>query len=252
MKAIWNALSILAVANMIGLGLIVGWLYTSDRLDATRAKEIRETFAITLSDFRSGQQAAIEETEATEAARVEAEKAAKPPVTAAERLAARLEATELDRERAERLKREIADLQRGLAGERTRLDSEWVELRAAQQGHAEEVRLNEETVGGSQFQKTLGVLGKLEAKDATTILTEVLNGTGSIPSDVPRSAGPSGDPVVMPLPGRAQVLSYLDAMSDKTRTAVIAEFVKDNPRLAAELLEGLRVRGTFAAVSAAR
>jgi len=260
MKSLWNALSIFAVANMIAMALVVGWLYTSDRLDADRAKGIREMFSVTLTDFKSTQEAVVREAESKEALRLEAEKAAKPPVTAAERLAARLEANELDRERAERLKREVADLQRGMADGQIRLDGEWAKLRAAQQAHAAEVRRNEETVGSTQFQKSLGVLGKLEPKDAKSILVELLGGTGQLASPVSPRVGSNATSASGGLasasagvsPGRMQVLSYLDAMSDKARTAVLTEFVKDDPRLAAELLEGLRIRGTFAAVSAAR
>lgn len=255
MKALWNALSVIAVANMIGLGLLVGWLFSSGRLDTDRAREIRALVSVTLADHKAALDLAASDAAAQEAERLEAEKAAKPPVTAAERLAARLEATELDRERAERLKREIADLQRGLSTERSRLDTEWTKLRTAQQAHADEVRRNEDTVGGAQFKKTLGVLGKLEPKDAKSILVQILNGVaeadavgaGTSAVIANASAGTSAAN-----PGRSQVLSYLDAMPDKTRTAILAEIVKDDPRLAAELLEGLRIRGTFAAVSAAR
>jgi hypothetical protein len=38
-------------------------------------------------------------------------------------------------------------------------------------------------------------------------------------------------------------------MDDKIRTAVLNELVKQDPALAAELLEALRVLGTFAEVS---
>jgi hypothetical protein len=38
-------------------------------------------------------------------------------------------------------------------------------------------------------------------------------------------------------------------MDDKIRTAILNEIIKEDPKLAAELLEALRVRGTFAAVA---
>ncbi|MBK7294565.1 MAG: hypothetical protein IPI84_12500 [Holophagaceae bacterium] len=57
-------------------------------------------------------------------------------------------------------------------------------------------------------------------------------------------------PVASPgKPGKPQVLAYLDAMDDKIRTAIVNEIIRDDPKLAAELLEALRVRGTFAAVA---
>jgi hypothetical protein len=65
-------------------------------------------------------------------------------------------------------------------------------------------------------------------------------------SPEPSTASPSSP---SERPGTQQVLAYIDAMDDKIRTAILNEIIKEDPKLAAELLEALRVRGTFAAVA---
>jgi len=175
-----------------------------------------------------------------------AEKEKLPPLTAAEQLAARLEATELDRQRAERMKREVQDLRTALANERDRMDAEWKKLRETRKAHEEEVALNERIVGSEQFRKTLTVLTKLEPKETKNILVQMLNGAGTTPvaADDMSSADASASTT-----GLLQVLAYLDATEDKTRTAIMSEFAREDPGLAARLLEALRIRGTFAAAS---
>jgi hypothetical protein len=43
--------------------------------------------------------------------------------------------------------------------------------------------------------------------------------------------------------GRFQALGYLDQMDEGVRAKIMGEFVKEDPKLAAELLEELRTRG---------
>jgi len=50
MKALWTALSIFAVANLIATASFVGWLVNADRLDSDRAKRVREIFTTTITE----------------------------------------------------------------------------------------------------------------------------------------------------------------------------------------------------------
>lgn len=265
MKALWTALCVAAIANLIALVALGAWLVKSDRLDNDRARRIRELLTITITDEKAASAAELASLEQKKAEEETARKQNQAPLTAAEQLEARLEATELDRQRAERLKREVQDLRASLSSERAKLDSDWKQLRDAQKAHADQVEQNLATVGSEQFQKTLTVLSKLEPKEAKSVLMQMLDGAGIQPVQVPGismapvdtsanpqapSAGPEPSTTSTPArPGTQQVLAYIDAMDDKIRTAILNEIIKDDPKLAAELLEALRVRGTFAAVA---
>ncbi|MFZ4573330.1 MAG: hypothetical protein ACOYN0_02965 [Phycisphaerales bacterium] len=260
MKGLWTALSVFALANLIALVAVGAWLVKSDRLDMERAKHIRELMTTTISEEKAASQAQLATLEQEKVTAEAARKEKLAPLTAAEQLEARVQSTELDRQRAERLKREVQDLRQTLAGERVKLDADWAALRDAQKAHADQVKQNIETVGSEQFQKTLTVLSKLEPKDATSVLLEVLKGSGVQPLSTPPSGPtpaaspasaptPSGVADVSERPGMQKVLAYVDAMDDKVRTAIVTELVKQDQKLAAELLEALRVRGTFAAVA---
>lgn len=280
MKGLMTGLAVVAIANVLAIGGLLFWLVKSDRLDIDRARKLREIVSVTLTNERADEEAKKKALEEGEKAQAVAKKESQAPLTAAEQLAARLEATELDRQRAARLKREVADLQAGLAMERAKLDDEWRKLRTAQTDHAAQVDQNLTTVGSEQFQKTLTVLSKLEPKESKAILSSLLAGAGVQPVTGPNGnfapvnaaantgAAAASSPGVPPLtpptkaaessgrptpskPGMPQVLAYLDSMEDKVRTAIVQEFVKEDPVLAGELLEALRVRGTFAAVSPA-
>lgn len=261
MKALWTSLCVFALANLIALGALGAWLVKSDRLDMERARSIREMLMTTLTEERAAKEAEVITTEQKKKEAETAAKESRAPLTAAEQLAARIEATELDRQRAERLKREVQDLRASLSSEREKLDGDWKKLRDAQRAHSEQVAQNLATVGNEQFQKTLTVLSKLEPRESKSVLLQMLDGAGIepmtapgfapvTPGATPAAPAPDATPAASPgKPGKPQVLAYLDAMDDKIRTAIVNEIVRDDPKLAAELLEALRVRGTFAAVA---
>jgi hypothetical protein len=50
---------------------------------------------------------------------------------------------------------------------------------------------------------------------------------------------------------RSLVVKYLSAMEERARNRVLAEFVKADPKLAAELLEVIRQRGGATAAAGA-
>ena len=103
MKALLTGLIVIAIANLLAIGGFVGWLVQTDRLDMERVRELRQKVAVTVTQERADKAAQEKKDQAAAVDAQAAAKAAKPPLTASEQLAARLEATELDKERLSRL-----------------------------------------------------------------------------------------------------------------------------------------------------
>jgi len=258
-KTLWLALSVLAVANVLALLGVVGWLQTSNRLDGARLEQVRQLFSKTVkqtaeeaAQLKTAAQAEIKNLE-------EQSKAARPALTAEERLHARVEATEIDRQRAQRLSDENISLQRSLAEKLTQFEALKSQIAQAKQEFEQLTSKSRETVGAEQFKKTLGVLEALKPERAKAALKEIMLATAQNTTDAPpqpRLASPKDGAISANTPtqlgatmtdpaaaGKAQVVSYLNAMDEGIRAKVIQEFLKDDPKLAAELLEKLRVRG---------
>lgn len=220
MKAIWNIITVMALANLIAIVGFVWWLHFSGRLNSERVQEVRALLAETIAD-----QAARETTEAAEAEdqaqqQAEVERMAGPPVTASETLALRIETSEIDQQRIRLLERQVKNLTETLARERRKLDAD----RAAFETDRDDFNAMRERIaaieGDEQFAKSVGVLEALKSADAKETLGRLI------------------------VTDREQVVSYLDAMKPRTRSKIVTEFVKDGQAdLAAELLEEIRVRG---------
>jgi len=268
MRTLWNIVAVIAVANVLAFGAFAGWLVASDRLDVGRLREVRAMLTKTIAQSAEESKAAEQKAEADRRAAEEAAKAARVPMTAAEKLAARGEATELDHQRAERLKREIADLQRQVSGQLTRLQQERARLDEDRLAFEQAVQGSQQSMNDAQFQKTLGVLSTLKPAEATAVLRQMLLPVNPIPGDTEAFAPIAGttESLAANTPGSsaasapaagsgvsaagmATVVSYLDAMDEKPRGKIISEIVKTDPKLATELLEAMRRRAQFARAS---
>jgi len=219
MKRIVKAILIVAIFNLLAVLVGAGWLFSSGRLSKARVLNMSELFS---------QPVAIEEAnlkaEQAQADKVLAEQE-KPlpalPLNADERNLVRVEMTQIDRQRLDRMKREVQDLQMSLRRERNNvledrqaLDKEQVEFDQMRARLAE-------LEGTKQFKKALTTLEGLKPKDAKTVLSTLLNASKD-----------------------EEVISYLSAMQDRTRTQIMSEFIKaGDDQLAADLLESLRLRG---------
>src|SRR5262245_21032098 len=106
MKAIWTALSVMAVANLLALLAMAGGLQSSDRLDMGRIREIRRVFGETLTQQKAREDEARAKADAEAKALKEREDAAKAPVGAAETLEIKLDQSKADQERMESMRRE--------------------------------------------------------------------------------------------------------------------------------------------------
>lgn len=216
MKTLAKSVAVISVLNLLALLGGVAWLAAEGRLDRARVLEV----ASVLGRF--------------EAERLEAEAAAAPPPladgdtrSADQRNQARVEMTLIDRERLERLQREVSDLQTLLRQQRQLLerDREAFERdKAAFQAMRDRLYAID---GAEYFRKSLGVLNGMKPADIRPVFNALI------------ADGKS-----------EEVISYLAAFEERHRAKVVSEFVKNGEvDLAANLLESLRTRGLEPAVA---
>lgn len=229
MRSVFLALSVLAIANVLGVLAFFGWLRATDRIDAARLQQVRDLLAPTRTEQQKKE--AEEDTKAKEAekARAEAERLSRPTITAEQELSARMEKTEVDRQRQQRLRDELAMLRRTV-DERTAELTKLREQIAAAKAEFESItkKTREETTS-QQFKKAMATLESMKPSQAMEMLRQVMTGPGGID----------------------QTVAYLNAMEEGARSKVISEFAKDDPKVAADLLERLRTRGIPASPGAA-
>jgi hypothetical protein len=223
MRTIWTVLSVMAVANLLALGAFVGWLKASDRLDLARVREVRQLVSETLTQRKSREDDAKAKAEAEQRAAAEKAKQEQPPLSAADALALKLELGKADQERVESLKREVQILRETLQRERSQLEADQTGLRKEREEFERARKAVAETEGNAQFKKALGTLEGLKPDQAKTALQQLID---------QRQV--------------EQVVAYLNAMQERTRTKVLDEFIKADPKVATDLLERLRTRGLAA------
>jgi hypothetical protein len=222
-RTIWTVLSVLAVANLLGLLAFVGWLKSTDRLDMARVREVREAFAPTLAEQRLKEAEAKAKEDAAASAAAELAKSKVPPVAAADALEVKLDQSKADLERTEALRRDVEILRDMLKRERMQLESEWAELKSKQAEFKAAREAVAQTEGNAQFKKALATYEGLKADKCKAALQQLID---------QKQIG--------------QVVAYLNAMQERTRTKVIDEFIKSDPKVATDLLERLRTRGQLA------
>ena len=219
MKKLIKALMVVAVLNLLAVLAGVGWVFASGRADQQRVMEVVDMF----EETTMGRDSRVKSEESEAAALLENEERALPELAmnADELNIARLQMTQVDRSRLERMQREISDLQNTLKRERALLSNERLDFET-QRAAFDSMRQRLASIEGSdQFGKSLSILKESKAKDSKAMLS-VLIAQGK----------------------REQVITYLSAMSPGVRTEVMAVFVKDGEEvLAAGLLESIRMRG---------
>lgn len=223
MKTLWTVLTVIAVANMLALLGLVGWLRTSDRLDMARIAEVRGLFVETTAQRKAREEEQRSKSEAEEKAAAERAKQGQPPLTAADVLATKIEQGKLDQERLQSLKREVQLLQETLRRERAQLETDRAAFQKERSEFEQARKVVVQTEGSVQFKKALATIEGLKPDKAKTALQELLD-----------------------LKQVDQVVSYLNAMQERTRTKIIDEFIKSDPKVATDLLERIRTRGILA------
>lgn len=225
MKKLTKALMVVAVLNLFAVLAGVGWVFASGRMDKQRVLEVVDLF----EETTIGRDTRIKAEEAEAAAALAEQEVGLPELAmnSGELNSIRLQLTQIDRARLERMQREITDLQNTLKRERAMLANERTDFQI-QRDAFEAMRIRiAEIEGSDQFTKSLAVLKESKPKDSMAMLS-VLIAQGK----------------------REQVVTYLSALSNGIRTEVIAEFVKaDEAVLAASLLESIRMRGQETALA---
>jgi hypothetical protein len=224
MRSIWIAFSTLAVANLLALLGFLVWLHGSDRLNPDRVERVRTIFATTVAQDEAEAAKKMAEAEAAAAMAKEAAKAGTMPLAAEQQLEGRAAKEELDTQTARRVQRETNDLLNTLVREREELERQRGEFQAQVDAFIAMRRRIAEEEGSEQFQKTVQVYQSVKPAEAKNMMNALI------------TAGQ-----------KEQVVSYLNALAPRTSSKLIAEFEKDDPAVASDLLERLRLRGTAVA-----
>jgi predicted nuclease with TOPRIM domain len=228
MKSVGLILFTLAVANLLAIAGFVGWLAASDRLDMDRMRKIREMLAVTRTEERAKADEAAVEQKRLDAEQAEKARLSGPPESSAERIEQNRDEADRRQEAASRLRKELDDLRRRLLADQVKLDDERRSFEAERTMFVSQRDEALKLAGSEQFKQALSTLEAQKPKDAHSVLKAMLDG---------------GE--------KAKVVEYLAAMQDRTRGRVMAEFVKGDAAVAAELLERLRARGTAGLAAAA-
>lgn len=211
---------LLILGNIAGLIGFFAWLSTSDRMSVERLEAVRAIFVPTIAEERA------------EAARLEAEEAARQerllelgrpgtaPVDADAVMKLLSERDETERARYEREEASIRSLREALVNERSALQREQEQFEAAVDAFESRRRELAEREGSEQFSKALKIYSLSKPDEAQAMLSALI------------AQGETD-----------QVVSYLNAMKPDLSQKIIASFTADDPALAAELLERLRVYG---------
>jgi flagellar basal body-associated protein FliL len=227
MKSIWIIISTLAIINLLGIAGFVGWLVSSDRLDQDRIDRLREVLSepIAMEKARLAEQAAKDEAKAKEDA--EAARRSGTPESAGEAIRRHRDELEAKEALVARLRQEVAQLQAQLATQRTKVDTDRAALDERTKALADrEMELNS-SLQSEQFKSALSTLEAQKPPAAKQVLQTLIDDQR-----------------------KDQAVSYLAAMGERARTRIIAEFIKGDEKLAADLLERLRTRGVDAGPAA--
>ena len=224
MKKLIKAVMVVAILNLLAVLAGAGWVFASGRVDKQRVTEMVGMF----EETTAGRDSRIKKEEA-EAAALAFEDTSLPELAmnADELNDVRLQMTQIDRARLERMQREIKDLQDTLKRERALLASERVDFEDQRDAFGAMRDRLKEIEGSEQFSKSLDVLKESKAKDSMSMLS-----------------------VLITQGKREQVVTYLSALSKGIRTEVVAEFIKaGEEQLAAGLRESIRMRGQETALA---
>jgi len=232
LKRVWTVISILALANLLALGGLVGWLKSSGRLDKDRMVRLKELFGPTIvEEKKQRDESEAKSTEATKKAAEDA-KSLRPPINAADRLELSAQGEEVRRQQLASLEKQVDLLRASLARDAAEVSRNRDQLTQDQAAFEAMRKRVLEQEGSAQFKKTLSTLQDLKADQAKKALKEMIAMTPA----------PTGSASTIHS-GLDLVVSYLNSMDGRSRVKIVNEFIQDDPKMAADLLERLRTRG---------
>lgn len=216
LKALFLAVSTLAIAHFIALISFAAWLHQGDRLNMVRINAIRDIFTQTITaeqaDIDRQARLAADEQAVAEAAALEIN----PPIPAANKFSLIGNLDDLNLITVERLRKESEDLRNTIAREWAQIESDrqaLVDERADFLRFRKEIMDNE---GSTQFKKALQRYEGLKTDSARAVFQTLID---------------QGE--------TDQVVAYLNAMQPRTSSKIIGKFP---PNVAADLLERIRKR----------
>ena len=224
MKKLWNAVSVLAVANLLALLLFAGWLWLSGRVDADRISQIRALLAMTIEEAAEveAELAALAEQEADAAdARARREN---PPLSSAAQVRQAKLIGDNTGQAVRRLQDETDQLLAQLNRREAQLTQREQEFEAGRARWLAGIEEERRRRADEQLRKTVKQYESAPPAIARQWILELVND------------------------GRKdQVVAYLDAMNARAASKILREFkTEEESALATELLEKLRTFGTAA------
>lgn len=242
MRSLWTALCVIAIANLLAIAGLAAWLFGTGRLDKPRLTRLREVLSETVGAEAARLSAAAAQVETDAQAAATAERELQAPLSAAEQLHVRLDLSEVDHQRIERLRRETQDLTVAVDRDQARLAEERRQFDAEREAFSRMRAELAQVEGSAQFRRAVATLQGLKPTEAVAILMEILRRPGEDGSEV----GESGASIPVMAGGPEQVVSYLNALQERSRNKIMSAITANDPALAADLLERLRTRGQIA------
>ena len=238
MKRLFLGLTVLAVANLLGLLGAVGWLVATKRIDRKRVEAVRQLLTEPIPDEMARLEKEKKAAEAASAAQPEPLPET-PPVSSEQLVNQQNKVEDAAQFRKDRMKRETQALVQTITLERTRLDKKRKALEK-DQASFEKMRAQITAVEGeAQFEQAISVRTGVKPASAKAILQAIIDG----------KAGSLGETGESGVEGMDRAVAYLNKIDGMKLSAIIEQFAKDSPELAAQLLERLRTYGLVASAS---
>lgn len=223
MRALFNAVAILAIFHLLAVIGLVGFIVGTGRVDERRIDELTMMLSETTAARDAREAAEVEEAEAE--AMAAAADLSQVPLTAEQQIDRKLTLSEADRQVVQRMRREVEDLRRSLRAERELLDEHTRAFVAERDVFEAERERVMRTEGDEQFQQVLATLKTMKADLAHELLATTIEQQAD---------------------GETIAVAYLDNLPPRNRAKILDEFNAQDPALAARLLERLRTRGVVA------
>lgn len=237
MKAIWNIMSIMAIANLVALLLLIGFVAATGRLNVERLNALRDLFKPTIASETA--KADKEQAESEAAAQLDAQAtleaslrgesdASGEPIMADDLVNIKLEQSEIDRQNLHLLTQHVERLRQTLRSELEQLDQRYKAFEAERKAFTDMRDAENKTRRDEQFRKSVATLEQMAPKSAKRTIDAMIRTEAGVPVDEA---------------GMTRAVRLLDAMEEGARTAVIDQFQKEDPALAAGLLARIEQHG---------
>jgi len=231
-RKLLGAALFLALANLLAVSGLIGWLFFTDRLDMDRLRSVRTMLAPTITQTKA-QQAELE----AKVKQAEIEAAAKArrlgaPIGVEERIELSSQQREIMAQQEARAREEARQVQLQLDNKRADLADLARKLDQARLEFQQQRERAQAETTNEQFKLAISALEAQRPADAAGVILVLV---GAQPGQPTLATIP---PEQLELPVR-----YILGLQERTRSKLLAELIKTDPRLATQLLEGIRLKG---------